>query len=163
MRCRNQNPRLAAILLTLLTVILIVLWGCGDAPPAPEDQVGSIAVTGLLPDTTLADYISICLDDVDLGIFDNPHTLDNVIAGLHKLEVMTWDTIAPDDIDQYYKLDYITVQPEQVTVAEFTLSQEGPFVGNPALDFALYDLDSNLVSLDSIDEKIAILYFFSSG
>jgi hypothetical protein len=142
--------------------MLIGLWGCGDTPSAPEEQVGSIQVYGMLPDSTQAEHIGITLDDIDLGIFDNPHTVEDVQAGLHKLEVMTWDTIAPDEIEQYYSMTFVEVDPQQVSVAELSLTQEGPFVGNPAPDFSLYDLDSNLVSLSGLEGKVLLLYFFSN-
>ncbi len=141
---------------------LVVLWGCGDSPSTAVDLVGSIEVIGYLPNDSLAEFIDITLDDQPLGIFANPHTLTDILAGMHKLGVVTWDTLPSDSIEEYSRTEYVTIEPGQVTTAEIFLVADGPYEGNPAPDFTLYDLDSNLVALSDFTGEIVLLYFFVS-
>ncbi len=152
--------------LTIFSAIVLlgiaVLWGCGDAPSTAVDLVGSIEVIGYLPNDSLAEFIDVTLDDQPLGIFANPHTLTDILAGMHKLGVVTWDTLPSDSIEEYSRTEYVTIEPGQVTTAEIFLFADGPYEGNPAPDFTLYDLDSNLVALSDFTGEIVLLYFFVS-
>ncbi|MCX6641667.1 MAG: hypothetical protein NTW14_14475 [bacterium] len=159
---RSTSARMGFTLIALLILSSLWLQGCGDPPATAVLQYGSIRVEALLPDSTLADSVEIALDDVNLGTYDNPYTLNNVLAGSHLLAMSHTDSIAPDSSIEYQNSDTLTVSSGQVSAASWTLIAEGPYPGNPAPQFSVYDLDSNLVSLAGSAGKIVLLYFFES-
>ncbi len=153
-----------------LLIAAFMIWNCGDTPTSADEEMGSIEVRGYLPNNDPADSIIISLDGDSLGIFLNPYILENLIAGIHQLEVRSRDIFAPDSIINYYS------PPTKVKVWNglsipwnFALVADvipvSPYAGYMAPDFELYDLDTNLVSLSDLTNanKVALLYFFSSG
>ena len=161
------------IIAAVLLALTLLFWGCGDPPTTAVEQRGSIEISGfLLPDTNLAkldttdvadvDSINIKLDDDSLGYFDNPYKIENVIAGIHQLQVISWwRSEILDSSFKFQRTDVITVEPKVVNTEDFYLIRGGPYIGNPAHDFELYDLNSNLVSLSGSAGKVVLLYFFA--
>jgi hypothetical protein len=141
----------------------MLLWNCGEAPPAPEEWTGTVVVTAVLPDDSLPDSIEITLDGALLGQFANPHTL-SVVAGVHLLEVSAEVEVAEDSIITYssapQRVEVLDDQEIQLAV-QLTTDIEAPYVGYKAPDFRLTDLAGDSVRLEDLSGKIALLYFFS--
>lgn len=141
---------------------VVVLWGCGDPPTTAVEQRGAIEVTGILPNDSLTDSITITLDEDSLGCFANPHCCENLLAGTHLVGVGAMDHQGDTTVEYWSMPQLVEVRFDETTLVEFHLVTEAPYVGNVAPDFALYDLDSNLVSLSGLEGEVVMLYFFTS-
>ncbi|GEM_PF-1316906 len=166
MRSMRRHIRISITASIPLLLIVLLLGGCGDAPTTATDWVGNLQVLGTLQGGQPADSLLISLDGDTLGYLPNPHTFENLIAGEHFLGVYTVARYENDTLEYFCQPKTVSVNPGQTTVAEFSLITdipESPYPGYVAPDFALYDLDSNLVSLSGLNGKIVLLYFFESG
>jgi hypothetical protein len=147
-----------------LVVLALLMMGCGDPPQAPTEQRGNVIVQGTLPDGNLADSMQITLDDVDLGYHLNPDTLMNLWAGTHRVSVKTYQNYQGDTLE-YLNIPHMVIVGSTLTsvdVCSLTADiPSAPYVGFMAPNFSTYDLDSNLVCLDSLAGKVALLYFWS--
>jgi len=148
--------------LTCAAICAIGLYGCGDPPTNAVEQRGSILVRGILPNDSLADSVNIKLDNEMLGVFLNPHTVVGLYAGKHLLEIGSVQVQDTTTLTYFSAPRLVEVLHNLVTTADFELVAQGPYPGNPAPDFELYDLDSNLVSLSGLAGKVVLLYFFES-
>jgi hypothetical protein len=136
-----------------------MIMSCGNPPGSAQVQMGDIEIHATLPpNSTLADSVTVVLDADTLGTFANPHTVYSVVAGSHWLDVRYSDSVT-----DYQYSDAIIVGSGQTTQANWTLTAAGAYPGNPAPNFTVYDLDSNLVSLSGLSGKIVLLYFFETG
>jgi hypothetical protein len=163
----NKRSPLPPLLRGGLIVLLVTMIGCGDPPQAPMELRGNIIVRGTLPDGNLADSMQITLDDVNLGYsLNNPDTLMNLWAGSHRISVKTYQTYQGSILEYLNIPHMVMVASAQTTVDVCSLTADIPFApyeGFMAPDFSTYDLDSNLVCLDSLAGKVALLYFWSFG
>ena len=158
-----MNRLISAKYIALILLLLPIFWSCGDPPAAPPaDQVGSIEVLSFYvldtatPDTAYPQVMNITLDDDSLGYFSNPNVLNDVVAGLHRLQIVAWDSVNADSVG---KFDTIRVSDGGFEQVEFTLaSMVAP--GNPAPFFEIFDYDSNLIAIDSFNGQVLLLYLF---
>jgi hypothetical protein len=150
----------------LVFVTALLFWGCGDPPQAPTEQRGNVIVRGTLPDGNLADSMQITLDDNNLGYHTNPDTLTNLWAGTHRISVKTYQNYQGSILEYLNIPHMVTVGPAQTTVDVCSLTADipiAPYVGFRAPDFNTLDLDSQIVCLDSLSGKVALIYFWSFG
>lgn len=144
----------------------MLLAGCGDPPGTPVQQQGTLIVRGVLPGGALADSVHIILDQDTLGYHANPDTLINLWAGTHWLETKTVGYYQ-DSLAEYLGIPgAVVIDNEQTTVTTCSLTAEipvAPYVNFKAPGFTCYDLDSNLVCLDSLQGRVVVLYFWSFG
>lgn len=163
----TRNLYTIGFLIPLSTALM--LWSCGEAPNVVDEQRGSIEVRGYLPNNELADSVIISLDGDSLGMFLNPHVAENILAGIHQLEVKSRQVFNPDSIVLYYSTPMeVTVQNGATVLQEFNLVADipvSPYAGYMAPYFELYDLDTNLVTLTDLTnaDNVALLYFFHSS
>jgi hypothetical protein len=142
-------------LFACLAIAGLLLFGCGTPPGAPPEQLrGNILITSVLPSDSLPDSIEILIDEVSWGLFANPHLCEGVVAGMHLVEVLAREITAAETIE-YSGAQHVAVLPDSTVEQQFSLLGLAP-------DFALYDLDSNLVSMSSLLGKVVMLYFFHS-
>jgi hypothetical protein len=141
---------------------IYLLWGCGDPPTAvPTELRGSIQVEGrLTTDSSLVDPLHIVLDGDTLGYFTHPIILEDLYAGVHRIDASAEVASGSDTVlySNLLKTRDFTVFENETTVATCSLQIL------IAPDFSLYDIDTTLVTLSTFDaaDEIVILYFFES-
>ncbi len=147
----------------ILMIVIFLILGCGDSPSTAVEWLGSIEVEGYYyadADTTnpiYPDIINVTIDEEQIGYVSNPFTIENVYAGLHRLTVVSWDSVNSDSVG---KLDTIRVNKDELSLTDFKF---GPVVipGFPAPDFSFSDLAGSTISHSDLSGKILLLYFFS--
>jgi hypothetical protein len=135
-----------------LFFLFVVLWlKCGKAPgPFPSVQIGSIRISAT--GTSPGESIRIRLDDVDLGEFSNPFTLNDVAVGLHKLCLVIRGVTTPPQM--------VTVKRGETAVVTFQYASSGPYVGGKAPSFAVKPIKGDSLVLSKQKGKVVLLVFF---
>ncbi len=135
-----------------LVLLGFLIWsGCGKLPlPLPDILTGSIKIIAM--DTLAIDSVHVVLDDAEMGHFQNPYVLDNVVVGTHKLFVQ--DKLGASSTD------LIEVKKDEITSSTFILQTIGPYLGNTAPAFSTTDIQENQITSESLKGKVVLLAFF---
>jgi|GEM_PF-3223656 len=135
-------------------VLGMLVWQCGKLPgDLPEPETGSIQITAQGVDRI--DSIRIRLDDSPLGLFANPHQLDDVGAGVHALAIS--EPEGPD-----YLFSSVVVSADEVTRLEANLNSGpvvGPFIGQAAPVFTATALSGEVVGSADFEGRVTLLIF----
>ena len=124
---------------------------CGNGPsPLPQVQTGSLRVIAM--DTLAVSAISVNLDDVDLGERTNPASIEQVVAGTHKLFVYTPASAGTTKT--------VEVRNNRLTTVWFWLTTTGPYAGNSAPLFTVQDVNGTSLSLVEQRGRVVLLLFF---
>lgn len=162
MRPRMNDIKISFLLLIVLCFSFWIFVGCGDPPgTAPAELRGSLEIEGrLTTDSSLVDTLHIILDGDTLGYFTHPIILEDLYAGIHRIDASTEIALGSDTVlySNLLKTRDFTVFENEMSVATCSLQIL------IAPDFSLYNIDTTLVSLSDLEEanEIVVLYFFES-
>jgi hypothetical protein len=132
--------------------LALLLTACGDMPPdIPDIRTGSLNIIAEFNQIP-SDSVSITLDDNYVGRYKNPHVINDIEAGLHKVYASDNELIGESRI--------VLIKVNEQTEAEIKLFGEGPFVGYNAPDFIAVDIAGRNIRLNDQTGKVIFLFFF---
>ncbi len=139
---------------SLIFILLIcAFFYCGKQPSEIEEEYGKLKVTALDSESPV-DKITIELDDENLGTFSNPHTLNNIEPGRHK--VFTYSDSRSSFPEK------IWINRDETAELTIQLHSFNPYSGGLAPDFSRLDTEDKEIKLSENRGKITLLFFFES-
>jgi hypothetical protein len=149
----NKMHHFFIIILSLSLLLLLLLSYCGKSPSDPPViPTGSLRIAALI-DTNLVDSMAVQLDNKDLGMFQNPCVLSDLVTGRHQVALSKKDP-ADSLVDFNCSPKMVEIKNNDTTKIELLLTKLAP-------DFTLENLNQEERALQDFRGKVVFLVFFS--
>ena len=147
----KYEKNIKIIISSSVCLFFLYVWNCGNSPTSiPLPQTGNLKITVM--DTASIDSINVLIDDSNYGNNQNPCTINDLIAGVHKLFVFNSIAACTTKTVEIFK--------NTTTGVTMWMASEGPYVGNIAPKFSTEDITGDTISLEEQKGRVVLLAFF---